>query len=140
MKLNDEQIVDAARRLRDAENASMEVKPWTRNRRWHWGPYVAVPVAVAIGFVLGFFLRPSDKVDDSMVARVDTVFVKSQIPDTVTMSTAMQVARGAVREKVDGYHGVERQAVRHAATVKGDEAECLSVADDNIRYDLLVNR
>ena len=55
--LSNDDIIAAARQLRQEQNDRMHIRPWKRQSRWGW--YVAIPAACLAGFALGLYLRPS---------------------------------------------------------------------------------
>ena len=121
--LSDDDIIAAARHLRDEEN-----------RRYHAGWYVGVPAACLVGFLLGFYLRPSVEVApvEQPVAhtevRVDTVIVHQVVHDTIYQTT-------------DPHRPVRPRpvmaAAKPAATPLKSEKIGVSMLEDGIRYDLL---
>lgn len=89
MKLDNQTIIDAARRLREQDNASLHVAPWPSHRRTAvplW--LVAIPAAAVVGFLLGLFVRQPTADNSSLIAKADTVYVTHEVsvpqtPDTV---------------------------------------------------------
>ena len=130
--LSDDDIIAAARHLRDEENRRMNVRPW--QPRYHAGWYVGVPAACLVGFLLGFYLRPSVEVApvEQPVAhtevRVDTVIVHQVVHDTFYQTT-------------DPHRPVRPRpvmaAAKPAATPLKSEKIGVSMLEDGIRYDLL---
>ena len=114
--INDEEIIAAARRLRDKQNSQLPVRPWQPRYSVAW--YVAVPAACLVGFAFGFLLRPSVEVDTPQqpvahtIVKVDTVINphKPVRPRPITAKTS----RPAPSEKIG-----------------------VSMLEDGIRYDVL---
>lgn len=131
MKITEQDIIRTARQLRDEENAELHIRPWNRRARGLARPVhtwlVAVPAAAIIGFVLGFWTRSNSAADAPLTALADTIYIK--VRDSID--------NGKV-EIEDGKPKVEKTAPRRnrrkPSTVNGRP-----VADDHIRYDLLVS-
>ena len=56
MKITNEQIIQSARRQRQAINSGMKIDPWRQRRRHGLGAAIAVAASLA-GFIAGFGLR-----------------------------------------------------------------------------------
>ena len=127
MKIDNQDIIRTARQLRDEENAELHVSPWNRHRHFHVPTWlVAIPAAAIIGFVLGL----------SLTALVDTVYIKVPSPQPQQDSVAQVFpATSTHAAKSDS----KQKTVRTAASANPTQKEYgRPVADDHIRYDLLV--
>ena len=157
MKIDNQDIIRAARQLRDEENEQLNVRPWNSHRSHFHVPtwLVAIPAAAIIGFVLGLWTQDNQKGNESLTALVDTVYIKvsdpqpsqdsvaQAIPTSQTTATSRPVTRRAEpssrraivppspRTPVPSYH--RTTVPSYPRTTVGRP-----VADDHIRYDLLV--
>lgn len=77
MKINEHEIAQAAKRLRDDENAKLRVRQWNRRRMAVPSWLVYIPAAAIVGFVFGLWLgNKQPSTNSHAVAKVDTVYVK----------------------------------------------------------------
>jgi hypothetical protein len=133
MKIEDKDIIRTAQQLRDEQNAQFHVRPWNRHSHFHIPTWlVAVPAAAIIGFVLGIWTNVSSPKETSLTALVDTVYIKVpekvNEPDTIVQTDTKQKETPIVKPIST------TSAVKHnRPTTVGR-----SIADDKIRYDLLV--
>ena len=137
MKINNQDIIRTARQLRDEENAELHVSPWNRHRHFHVPTWlVAIPAAAIIGFVLGLWTQANSHSDVPLTALVDTVYIKVPSPQPqqdsvvhVVPDTSTHAAKPDPKQKT----------VRTASSANPTQKEYgRPVADDHIRYDLLV--
>ena len=136
MKIDNQDIIRTARQLRDEENAELHVSPWNRHRHFHVPTWlVAIPAAAIIGFVLGLWTQANSHSDVPLTALVDTVYIKVPSPQPQQDSVVQVVpATSTHAAKPD-----PKQTVRTAASANPTQKEYgRPVADDHIRYDLLV--
>lgn len=131
MKIEDKDIIRTAKQLRDEQNAQFHVRPWNRHSHFHIPTWlVAVPAAAIIGFVLGIWTNASRPKETSLTALVDTVYIKVpekvNEPDTIVQTDTKQKKTPIVKPI--------SSAVRHIQPTTVGR----SIADDKIRYDLLV--
>ena len=137
MKIDNQDIIRTARQLRDEENAELHVSPWNRHHHFHVPTWlVAIPAAAIVGFVLGLWTQANSNSDTPLTALVDTVYIKvptpqpqqdsvaQAIPATTTSSVSNQDTKRSVRTS-SAHHRMQQTVGR-------------PVADDHIRYDLLV--
>ncbi len=137
MKIDNQDIIRTARQLRDEENAELHVSPWNRHRRFHIPTWlVAIPAASIIGFVLGLWTQANSHSDVPLTALVDTVYIKVPTPHPQQDSVAQAIPTTSTP-------AVTKPSPRH--TVRTTSASNPTqkeygrpVADDHIRYDLLV--
>ena len=137
MKIDNQDIIRTARQLRDEENAELHVSPWNRHRHFHVPTWlVAIPAAAIIGFVLGLWTQANSHSDVPLTALVDTVYIKVPSPQPQQDSVVQVVpATSTHAEKPDP----KQKTVRTAASANPTQKEYgRPVADDHIRYDLLV--
>ncbi len=129
--VKDQDIIRAARQLRDEENEKLRVRRWQRgNHSRFQGWLTAVPAAAIIGFLLGIWTSSASHDDNNMTALVDTVYVK--VHDTQTNTdTIRQVSEPQSKPVKQSKKSVAKQKPRNIPTGH-------SMADDKIRYDLLV--
>ena len=133
MKIEDKDIFRTARQLRDEQNAQLHVRPWNRHRHFHIPTWlVAVPAAAIIGFVLGIWTNSNNSKDVPLTALVDTVYIKTpeiiKEPEPITHTDSKQQKTVTVRPT----------AV--TTTIREEQPATIGhpIADDKIRYDLLV--
>lgn len=137
MKIDNQNIIRAARQLRDEENSELHVSTWNRHRHFHVPTWlVAIPAAAIIGFVLGIWTQANTNNDTPLTALVDTVYIK--VPtlqpqqDSMTQSVPTALTPAALEPS-------PRQVVRTKSASNLTQKEYgRPVSDDHIRYDLLV--
>ena len=137
MKIDNQDIIRAARQLRDEENAALHVSPWNRHRHFHVPTWlVAIPAAAIIGFVLGLWTQANTNSDTPLTALVDTVYIKVPTPQPQQDSVAQAIPTSSIPTVTKPS---PRQTVRTTSTSNPTQKEYgRPVADDHIRYDLLV--
>ena len=134
MNITDQDIIRTARQLRDEENEQLSVRSeFNRTRPWHRIPtwLVAIPAAAVVGFFVGIWTESSQN-DAPLTARVDTVYVQmpaSQPTEGDTVYQPIQTTRVTVSNNTT--HSSSKPHNFHPSHGR-------SVAEDNIRYDLLV--
>lgn len=134
MNITDQDIIRTARQLRDEENEQLHVRPeFSRTRPWHRIPswLIAIPAAAIVGFFVGIWTEGSQN-DAPLTARVDTVYVQmpaSQPTEGDTVYQPIQTTRVTVSNNTTHSSSTQRSA---------SPSHGRSVAEDNIRYDLLV--
>ena len=140
MKIDNQDIIRTARQLRDEENQQLHVGPWNRRRSHFHVPtwLVAIPAAAIIGFVLGLWTQDSKQGNESLTALVDTVYIKVPTPQPSQDSIAQAVLceQNVTEDKAPSAqkHSVSRRPAPNSQ----QPAVGRPVADDHIRYDLLV--
>ena len=137
MKIDNQDIIRTARQLRDEENAELHVSPWNHHRHFHVPTWlVAIPAAAIIGFVLGLWTQANSHSDVPLTALVDTVYIKvpSPQPQQDSVAQAMPTPTATAATKTS-----PKQTIRTAPSSNPTQKEYgRPVADDHIRYDLLV--
>ena len=134
MNITDQDIVHTAQQLRDEENEQLHVRPeFSRTRPWHRIPswLIAIPAAAIVGFFVGIWTEGSQN-DAPLTARVDTVYVQmpaSQPTEGDTVYQPIQTTRVSVSNNTTHPSSTTRST---------SPSHGRSVAEDNIRYDLLV--
>ena len=131
MKIENKDIIYAAQQLRDEQNAQLHIRPWNHRRHFHVPSWlVAVPAAAIIGFVLGIWTNDNSPKEAQLTALVDTVYIKVpekvNEPDTIVQTVTKQKEAPIIKPIPS--------AVRHIRPTTVGR----SIADDKIRYDLLV--
>ena len=134
MNITDQDIIRTARQLRDEENEQLIVRsefnrtrPWRRIPSW----LIAIPAAAIVGFFVGIWTESSQN-DAPLTARFDTVYVQmpaSQPTEGDTVYQPIQTTRVTVSNNTT--HSSSKPHNFHPSHGR-------SVAEDNIRYDLLV--
>ena len=137
MKIDNQDIIRTARQLRDKENEQLHVSPWNHHRHFHVPTWlVAIPAAAIIGFVLGLWTQANTNSDTSLTALVDTVYIKVPTPQPQQDSVAQAIPTSSIPTVTKPS---PRQTVRTTSTSNPTQKEYgRPVADDHIRYDLLV--
>ena len=137
MIIDNQDIIRTAQELRDEENQQLSVSPWNHHRRVHIPTWlIAIPAAAIIGFVLGLWTQNQSNDNVPLTALVDTVYIKvpEQQPKQDSVIQAIPVAQTPVASKP-----VVRSAVRTSKNNSRQQTTVgRSVAEDQIRYDLLV--
>ena len=128
MKITDQDITRAARQLRDEGNEQLHVTSWHRQHRFRVPSWlVAIPAAAFLGFLLDIWFDGETKSDMPLTAMTDTVYVKVTEPtvnaDTVTHAEPQPINVRTKASKV-------KRSSHHSSGQ--------SLAEDKIRYDLLV--
>lgn len=140
--LSNEEIIAAARQLRQEENERMHIRPWKRHRHWGWA--VAIPAACLVGFAFGYYLRPSaDEPTEQLaktVGRTDNVLVPETVHDTVLVREVVHDTVYQV-QPVSQPLAPHRLAHKKTSQPEGQEVKAerigVSMLEDGIRYDLL---
>ena len=131
--LSNDDLIAAARQLRQEENDRLHIRPWKRQS--HWGWYVAIPAACLVGFAMGVFLQPSAEEPAQALAKTvvvtDTVLVREVVHDTV-----YQVK--PVSQPVTSLQLTQKQIASRNGEGKKENVG-VSVLYDGIRYDLLAS-
>lgn len=139
MKLDNQQIIDAARRQRDLDTSSMNVQPWTRHRKSFQVPtwLVALPAAAIVGFLFGLFVHKSLSDDTSkLMTAADTVYVTRQVMVPQTPDTVIRyVERPIITKANKTTHSNTASLSDAAPPIAGH-----SIDQDNIDYSMLVMR
>lgn len=128
MKITDQDITRAARQLRDEGNEQLHVTSWHRQHRFRVPSWlVAIPAAAFLGFLLGVWFDGEPKSNMPLTAMTDTVYIKVTEPfvstDTITHAAPQPVNVRTKASKV-------KRSSHHSSGQ--------SLAEDKIRYDLLV--
>lgn len=134
MNITDQDIIRTARQLRDEENEQLHVRPeFNRTRPWRRIPswLIAIPAAAIVGFFVGIWTEGSQN-DAPLTARVDTVYVQMPVSQPTEGDTVYQPIQ-TMRVSVSNNTTHPSSTTRSTSPSHGR-----SVAEDNIRYDLLV--
>ena len=168
MKITDQDIIRTAQNLRDEEYEQLHVAPWHSHRRFHVPAWlVAVPAAAVIGFLFGLWVNSSSKPDATLTAMTDTVYIKvKEAPSDLKEERGERRKKreySGTRDKVQGVSiqetGKSMGVRRHVGNGRQENADRSqenslssllsplssevsptghSIADDKIRYDLLL--
>lgn len=132
MKLDNQTIIDAARRLREQDNASLHVAPWP-SRRSKAVPVwlVAIPAAAVVGFLLGLFVRQPASDNTQLLAKADTVYVTREVSVPQTPDTVVRYVERPRRPS---------RPQQVATVVDTMPVTGRTIGQDNIDYALLVVR
>ena len=155
MKITDQDIIRTAKNLRDEENEQLHVAPWHSNSRFHVPAWlVAVPAAAIIGFLFGLWVNSASKPDAPLTAMTDTVYIKVNVPAgteslTPNPSPTREGSRSTLQKENANTHASSKASPSRgkgygSATERREWLEGASsptgrsIADDKIRYDLLL--
>jgi hypothetical protein len=134
MSITDQDIIRTAQQLRDEENEQLHVRPeFNRTRPWRRIPswLIAIPAAAVVGFFVGIWTESSQN-DTPLTARVDTVYVQMPVSQPTEGDTVYQPIQ-TTRVTVSNNTTHPSSTTRSTSPSHGR-----SVAEDNVRYDLLV--
>lgn len=133
MKINDKDIVRTAQELRDEENQQLHVRPWSRNRHFHFPAWLAaIPAAAIIGFLFGFWANSQTKPEQPLTALVDTVYVtKKEAPENLDSTHLINTPLPTQPARIQGRNtNISKQSL--------EQHTGQPMVSDRIRYDLLV--
>lgn len=132
-RIGTQDIVRTAQQLRDEQNAQLRVRPWSRQRRFHIPAWlVAVPAAAIAGFVLGIWTNAGNQQEAPLTAFTDTVYIK--VPERVATPDTTAHADMLPQVPATSTHVAAPTLPKHHRPATPGR----SIADDKIRYDLLV--
>ena len=141
MKFED-RLRDSAKRLMKEENSRLVVPKNPRgNSKLNWG-WIATPAAAVVGILFGMSLpRTKNQENIGMMAQLrDTVYVESDLIDTVYITKTIEkqkvVERQKIVEKVVWKDRVQEQKIAQTDILDSIdfESECTSIACDGIDY------
>ena len=142
MKFED-RLRDSAKRLMKEENSRLVVPKNPRgNSKLNWG-WIATPAAAVAGILFGMSLPMTKNLENTgMVAQLrDTVYVESDIIDTVYITKTIEkqkvVERRKIVEKVVWRDRVQEQKEIAQTDIIDSidiESQCTSIACDGIDY------
>jgi hypothetical protein len=149
MKIDQQDIIDTARQLRDEENDQLHVRPWSRHRRSHIPTWlVAVPAAAIIGFIIGLWTKDSIQSGSPLTALADTVYIEVPAPqppqDSIVQEAIPAVTTSPITTPTASMsqsavsNPSPRQVRQSSAPTTPQQPVGRPVTDDHIRYDLLV--
>ena len=141
MKFED-RLRDSAKRLMKEENSRLVVPKNPRdNSKLNWG-WIATPAAAVVGILFGMSLPMTNNTENTgaMAQLRDTVYVESDIIDTVYITKTIEkqkvVERQKIVEKVVWKDRVQEQKIAQTDILDSIdfESECTSIACDGIDY------
>ena len=141
MKFED-RLRDSAKRLMKEENSRLVVPKNPRgNSKLNWG-WIATPAAAVVGILFGMSLPMTKNQENiGMMAQLrDTVYLESDIIDTVYITKTIEkqkvVERQKIVEKVVWKDRVQEQKIAQTDILDSIdfESECTSIACDGIDY------
>ena len=131
-KIDDQTIARMACQLRDEENQLLHVRPWRRSRRLRLPAWVKVTAALFVGFFLGLWTKSHYPAEPPLTALVDTVYV--MVRDS--LSSPGPTLATAPAQPLPSAH--KAKANRAPGRSPSRAQQGVSMAEDHIRYDLLV--
>lgn len=132
MQIDNQDIIRTARQLRDEENQQQHVSPWRHSKRSRIPAWlITLPAAAFIGFMFGIWTQAYTQDQAPLTALVDTVYIKvhEQHPRQDSVAQAIPAASAPV---------AKTPARSSARPSRRQPISGRPVADDHIRYDLLV--
>jgi hypothetical protein len=148
MKTDNHDIISMVRQLRDEENEALRVSPWKRHRHFQIPSWlVAIPAAAVAGFILGLWCNDSSRLgEEKLSALVDTIYI--EVPQ-LQASQDTALAEAARSTMTEAAHSASPSAAVSATAAhpsvrsprpsrRQQPSIGRPVADDHIRYDLLV--
>ena len=141
MKFED-RLRDSAKRLMKEENSRLVVPKNPRgNSKLNWG-WIATPAAAVVGILFGMSLPMTKNQENiGMMAQLrDTVYVESDLIDTVYITKTIEkqkvVERQKIVEKVVWKDRGQEQKIAQTDILDSIdfESECTSIACDGIDY------
>ncbi|MBQ9646032.1 MAG: hypothetical protein IJV24_06730 [Prevotella sp.] len=144
MKIDNQTIIDAARRQREQDETTIGVPRWRTARRHPFAVpawLVALPAAAIVGFLFGLFVRQPLSTDQPLTALVDTIYVTREIPANVAEAPSRLTQRGEEQDSPKVEKSIK--PARKASPVRGDHVEEApptgrNVSEDGINYSMLV--
>ena len=134
MRITEQDIARTARQLRDEENAKLEVPKWSNSKSSNGKLKYFLPAAAVVGFVLGYLTPRTEALEESpLTALVDTVYIKVHELKEDTLPRPEELISPRTETPVKKAKGAVSPSRKHPAPATG-----IPVADDKIRYDLLV--
>ena len=139
MRVDNQDIIRTVRQLRDEENQQLNVHPWNRRRRHFHMPawLVAIPAAAIVGFLFGIWTQNASQSDSPLTALIDTVYIKVPVPQS-SKDSAFQAIPEKQAPVVTSPTATKPVVRPSTPNPRPRPAVGRSVANDNIRYDLLV--
>ena len=140
MKISNEQIIQSARRQREAVDNRMDVEPWSHSRRSGRGLAAGIGIAASlVSFIAGYGLHANMSQSDiqplaqTVKVQHDTIMHTETIRDTVyqTRTVTKYVKSLTAQTKPQSTESEIPQAATPA------EQMACSMLCDNIPYDLL---
>ena len=142
MKFED-RLRDSAKRLKEKENSRLVVPKNPRDKRkLNWG-WIATPAAAVAGILFGMSLPMTNNQENTgMMAQLrDTVYVESDIIDTVYITKTIEKQKVVERQKIvekvvwkDRVQEIKDIAQTDIIDSIDFESECTSIACDGIDY------
>lgn len=123
MKISEHEIAQAAKRLRDEENANIRVRQWQHRKMSIPLWLIYLPAATLVGFVFGWWIGGSTQPSAEMqlVTKSDTVYIK-QLERIVEYDTIYKT----------------QPSINTKSKTKYDVMTGVPVTNDNTPYHLLV--
>ena len=135
MKITNEQIIQSARRQRQAINSGMKIDPWRQRRRRGLGAAIAVAASLA-GFIAGFGLRgemmqpEAQPLAQNIQVQHDTITQVTTVRDTIYQTRVVtKYAQPLMAQQPAG-------SSTPAAPSSEEQLACSMLCDD-IPYELL---
>ena len=142
MKFED-RLRDSAKRMMEEENSRLVVPKNPRGKnKLNWG-WIATPAAAVAGILFGMSLPMTNNLENTgiMAQLRDTVYVESDLIDTVYITKTIEKQKVVERQKVvekvvwkDRVQEIKDIAQTDIIDSLDFESECTSIACDGIDY------
>ena len=140
MKISNEQIIQSARRQREAVNNSMDVEPWSHSHRRGRGLAAAIGIAASlVSFIAGYGLHANMSQSDlqplaqTIQVQHDTIMHTETIRDTIYQT---RIVTKYVKPLMAQTEPQSTTSEIPQAATPAEQMAC-SMLCDNIPYDLL---
>jgi len=140
MKISNEQIIQSARRQREAVNNRMDVEPWSHSHRRGHGLAAVIGIAASlVGFIAGYGLHANMSQSDlqplaqTIQVQHDTIMHTETIRDTIYQT---RIVTKYVKPLMAQTEPQSTTSEIPQAATPAEQMAC-SMLCDNIPYDLL---
>jgi len=144
MQITNEQIIQSARRQREAVDNRMDVEPWSHSR--HRGRGLAAVIGIAaslVSFIAGYGLHANMSQSDiqplaqAVKVQHDTIMQKETIRDTIYQTRTVTKTVTKYVEPLTAQTEPQSTESEIPSTASPAEQMACSMLCDNIPYDLL---
>ena len=146
MRITNEQIIQSARRQRQAVNNSMDVEPWSSRPRQRRGLAAVIAVAASlVSFIAGYGLHSANtpQPDAEHLAQVvkvehDTIMQTETVRDTIYQTRIVtKYVKSKYEEPLTAQVSPQTTTSEMPSTSPSAEEMACSMLCDDIPYDLL---
>lgn len=144
MQITNEQIIQSARRQREAVNNRMDVEPWSHSHRRGRGLAAAIGIAASlVSFIAGYGLHANMSQPDvqplaqTVKVQHDTIMQKETIRDTIYQTRTVTRTVTKHVESLTAQREPQSTTSEIPQSATPAEQMACSMLCDNIPYDLL---